>query len=307
MAKKLLLPKDAREHLLRRYNNQHKAWLLGDGQWPLSIALGIPTEKDVASDVLSVREWVDAWSAWPSPGQVSWISRQWGHLGTQRLPGAIELRNPHEVATVLGHGMRWSTIERRYQQLSGRWPHLAGQPVIGKHFSVLADYLDEDFSRLIRMLDWLERNPKSGLSPRQLPVEGIDTKWLEKRTGVITELFRALQRDESRGDFFAACGLRRPAHRIRLRILCPKLRELIGGLKDIESPFPELASLPMAPRTVLIVENLETGLALPDMEGVVAFMKLGNAVSILSEFPWLHGFTLHLFTRPDMTLDVIAL
>ena len=61
MAKKLLLPKDAREHLLRRYNNQHKAWLLGDGQWPLSIALGIPTEKDVASDVLSVREWVDAW------------------------------------------------------------------------------------------------------------------------------------------------------------------------------------------------------------------------------------------------------
>ena len=31
MAKKLLLPKDVTEWLTRRYTNQHKAWLLGEG------------------------------------------------------------------------------------------------------------------------------------------------------------------------------------------------------------------------------------------------------------------------------------
>ena len=40
-------------------------------------------------------------------------------------------------------------------------------------------------------------------------------------------------------------------------------------------------------RTVLIVENLETGLALPDMPGVVAVMKLGAAGKLVAALPWL--------------------
>lgn len=48
----------------------------------------------------------------------------------------------------------------------------------------------------------------------------------------------------------------------------------------------ELALLSLTPRAVLIVENLETGLALPEMPGVVALMKLGNAVGALARLPW---------------------
>lgn len=289
MTRKLLLPKELSELLLRRYNNQHKAWLLGEGQWPLSVSLGVPTEKDVAGDASGVRRWVDAWSTWSGPGKVSWVSRQWARLGTQQLPASLELATPLEAASALGHGRRWRTVEQRYQLLIARWPQLAGQSVVGRYFSVLSDYSDQDFSRLMAMLDWLEQNPASGLAPRQLPVAGLDTKWLEKRTGLITDFLRSIRGDDTPGDFYSICGLRRPAPRIRLRILCPKLRQQVGGLNDIEAPLLEVAQLSISPRHILIVENLETGLALPDMDGVLAFMRLGNAVTMLAEVPWLQG------------------
>ncbi|HLO65262.1 MAG TPA: DUF3322 domain-containing protein, partial [Azonexus sp.] len=230
MTRKLLLPKQLREFLLRRYNNQHKAWLLGEGQWPLAVSLGVPTEQDVAGDASGVRRWVDAWATWAGPGKVSWVSRQWARLGTHQLPASLELATPLEAASILGHGRQWSTVEQRYRRLIERWPQLAGQSVIGRYFSVLSDYSDQDLSRLIAMLDWLEQNPASALAPRQLPVAGLDTKWLEKRTGLITDFLKNIRGDDTPGDFYSICGLRRPAPRIRLRILCPKLRQTVGKL-----------------------------------------------------------------------------
>src|SRR5258708_25019638 len=45
--------------------------------------------------------------------------------------------------------------------------------------------------------------------------------------------------------------------------------------------------LPIEPRSLVIIENLETGLALPDLAGTVAVIRLGNAVSALEALPWL--------------------
>lgn len=289
MAKKLLLPKDVVDFLSRRYANQHKAWLLGEGQWPMTVALGLPTENDVAKDVSGVRQWVDAWASWSGPACVAQVSRQWPRLGTQALPASLEISGPAEVAAIVGQGQRWRMAAHRYERVTRHWPQLAGNSVLRRHFGVLADYTEADFTRLVAMLEWLEKNPASGLAPRQLPVPGLDTKWLEKRTGVITDLLKAIRGGDEAGDFYSVCGLKRPAPRIRIRILCPELRRTVGGLKDIEAPVSDLAELCIKPQRAIIVENLETGLALPDSEATVAFMRLGNAVSLLAELPWLRN------------------
>jgi len=67
------------------------------------------------------------------------------------------------------------------------------------------------------------------------------------------------------------------------------LRQAVGGLSDIEAPIEDLAQLKLRPKTLLVVENLATGLALPPMPGTVAFMKLGHAISDLAHIPWLFG------------------
>lgn len=286
MAKKLL-PKDVTEWLARRYANQHKAWLLGEGQWPITVNLGIPTETDATQDIGGVRHWVDAWSDWHGPAKLSWLSRQWSRLGTQNLPASLEIAAPTDVASLIGQGKRWRTAAERYQRFVDRWPQLTGHAVLGRNFGVLADYAEVDFTRLFSMLDWLEKNPSSGLAPRQLPVAGLDTKWLEKRAGVVTDLLKSIRAIDDVADFYSICGLKRPIPRIRARILCPELRGTLGGLRDIEVPVTELNGLAIAPRCAIIVENLETGLALPDIPDTVAFMRLGNAVSLLSSLTWL--------------------
>jgi hypothetical protein len=71
--------------------------------------------------------------------------------------------------------------------------------------------------------------------------------------------------------------------------MCPELRKLVGGLRDFETPIEDLAALQIQPKAAVIVENLGTGMALPDIPGTVGIMKLGNAVSALGTVPWLQG------------------
>lgn len=289
MPKKLLSPEAALEFLIRRFNNQHQTWVAGGGSWPLHVSLGAPTQKDIAEDSGAIRNWANAWQSTTGPGEVAFEERQFARLGKHRLPVSLTFSDASQVAAAVGQGRRWSTAVERYQRMLRRWPLLEQESALASKFEVLADYGNEDFERLMSLLAWLESNPTSGLYLRQLPVEGLDTKWLEKRTGLVATLLRALRAaaPDHEGDFHKLCGLRKPAHRARIRLLCPFMRTLVGGLCDIEAPVGELAKLPIAPKAVVIVENLETGLALPDLPGVAVVMRLGNAVSALRKLPWL--------------------
>ncbi|UXU90525.1 Wadjet anti-phage system protein JetD domain-containing protein [Burkholderia sp. S-53] len=290
MPKKLLSPEAARDFLVRRFNNQHQTWLAGGGSWPLNVSLGAPTEKDIAENPTAVRSWASAWQARTGPGEVVFEERQFARLGKHMLPVTLSLADANQVSAAVGQSRRWTTAAGRFRLMLDRWPPLAHGSALASKFAVLADYTGEDFDRLMSLVAWLEANPQSGLYLRQLPVEGLDTKWLEKRTGLIAGLLRAIKGvDGEDGDIHALCGLRKPAHRVRIRLLCPSLRAQVGGLCDVEAPAIELARLPIAPRTVFIVENLETGLALPDVPDAVVVMRLGNAVGALGAFPWMQA------------------
>ena len=284
---KLLSPDAARDFLVRRFNNQHQAWLAGDGTWPLQIPLGMPTEKDATDDTLAVRAWVSSWATWKHVGEVSRAVRKWARLGEQELPVALTIFSPEDVATLVGQAPRWSRATERYAQMVEKWPQLGTGGALAARFNVLADYSEVDFTRLIALLDWLVQNPASNVYLRQLPVEGLDTTWAEQRTGIITGLLKDIKQDTNDGNFHELCGLLRPPHRVRIRLLCPQLRSLVGGLNDVEAPIGDIAALPIEPSAAIIVENLDTGMALPDIPGTVGIMKLGNAVSALGSVPWL--------------------
>ncbi len=56
-----------------------------------------------------------------------------------------------------------------------------------------------------------------------------------------------------------------------------------------------LAALQLAPTISLVVENLHTGIALPDIDGTVAFMRMGLPVDQLEALGWLRGVRRHLY------------
>lgn len=284
-------PDDVRVLLQRKFQSKHREWLRSSnnnqaGMWPLDIPLNIPTEQVAIKQPESVRSWIAAWRDWQGPGNLIWSNRQWRLLGTQRVPEKLILSTSIEVAAWIGETVRWTCAEARYQQFVNDWPQIA--EVLPKYFSVLADYSDVNFYRLKDMLSWICANPNSSLYPRQLPITGVDSKWLESRRGLVSELITHIQCDVFNDkDFFQRCGLKPLPLLIRLKILDPQLRNKLGGLGDISAPLEQVAMLDIPITHTFIVENLQTGLAFDDLPGAVVIMRLGYGIDILGRLPWL--------------------
>lgn len=288
------LPDNIRDILKRRFQSKHREWLKASiadkgfkAAWPLKINLGIPTEQDALRQPDGVRAWICAWRSWPGKGSLAWSERRWRSLGTQSVPEKLILEGPDDVAVWIGEATRWSRAVNRFRLLIQRWPTLID--ALPRHFGVLADYGDPDFLRLSDMLSWICNNPNSNLYPRQIPVAGVDTKWLESRKNLVSELVATIQGDPpGERDFFRRCGLRPPPQLIRLRILDPGLRSRFGGLTDISAPWEEIAALGITPAHTFIVENLQTGLAFGDLKNSVVIIGLGYGVDVLGQIPWIH-------------------
>jgi hypothetical protein len=244
-----------------------------NGHWPLEIPLGAPSEAEAARDVSAMREWVSAWRAWSGPGEVGWIERRWRSLGTQRLPDRVVVLNATDAAACVGEAERWRTALSRYEVMVSRRPSL--ELKLPRYFDLLADAQAADIGRIESVLEWLGSNPTRQLYPRQLPIAGIDTKWLEAHLGIISDLWGA------------PVEFRRAPFTVRVRLLDPELCRAAGGLSDICAPVDQLAALNIQPATVWIVENLQTGLAFEPLPGSVIFMGLGYGVPVLSSIPWI--------------------
>ncbi|WP_426103612.1 Wadjet anti-phage system protein JetD domain-containing protein [Massilia sp. TSP1-1-2] len=280
-------PPEVRQLLVRRFAGGAADWLAGaPGPWPMNIPLGLPTEAQALRQTDAVRAWVGAWAAWQGAGELTWVQRQWKVLGEQRLPTTLTLHSADDAARWAGQYERWQRASTRFALLTQRWPALAQR--LPRLFSVLADYNDADFLRLGDMLAWLLANPASALYVRQLPVLGVDSKWLESRKGVLAELLAALRPGAAQSDdFYQMCGLKKAPPQVRMRVLDPLLRARVGGLGDITAPPAQLAALALPASRVFIVENLQTGLAFGDIPGAVVFMGLGYSVDLLGQVPWI--------------------
>ena len=303
-------PEEALAWARQRFSNQKRRWLDELGQWPLELSLERPSEQDALQQPEAVRQWSHAWAQWSSGRSprtesagitLGTLTVAWRRMGEQTLPDRLSFASSAAVAEFVGERATWTRVIDRRQTLCGRWPQLKDAG-LGTHFEVLATWAEADFERLVSLLSWFEQNPRSGLLLRQLPVSGIDTKWIDlHRRGVVADMLRRLRcgaaaaadQEGVQGepvealDFYKLCGLRRPAPRVRVLVLCPELRRASGGMRDIEAPLDQLQQLAIRPRKALMVENQETAYSLPDFEGTVALVKLGNAVSLSAQLPWM--------------------
>jgi hypothetical protein len=289
-------PDEVRSEAKRRFANRYKDWLIRDVEedqpqaspWLQEFSLGVPTEHQADGRLEDVRRWIAEWRSWTGPGTVTWVERRWRLIGTQNVPERLVFSTPEELADFVDEHARWQRMLRVSQDLVSNWPSL--KRGIARWASLLADCVDHDLVRLISMLRWIESHPESRLYVRQLPIPGMDTKWIEQRTGMIAALLHDIRvdRDGTKG-FYEACGLRPLPQYVRVRILDPALREMAGGLGDITGTIDQIGSWNIFPDAVLIVENVQTGLAFDDMPGTVVIMGLGYSVDLLQKLPWVHS------------------
>lgn len=301
----MLEPDALRIRLRTAWARNRHSWLIGGGEWPLAYSTKPPTEAQAQQQWGVFDAWLTRWRGEIGYGHVEYVERSWPRLGTQRLPQRWLLASPQEVAAELGEAGRWQQARSRFDRLvagfgrkaepvsdgaggeappeeSARWPQ-----TLSRSFDLLADLAEQDFDRLVMALDWLLQHRDSGLYLRQVPIAGIDSKWIEPYRGVLGSWLAALSDADPIRGFHAASGLRPMPDRIRLRLLDPALRAMVGGLADIAAPWDAVVDLNLPVRRAVIVENLATGLAFDDLPGTVVFMARGYAVEPFADIPWL--------------------
>jgi len=183
--------------------------------------------------------------------------------------------------------------------------------IIQSHFPALNDWLATHtaeviahhgkWAALIQVVEYFLQNPRPGLFARELPLQGLGTKFVESHKAILysllNELLPATAIDETFtgiAQFEKRFGLRTDAPRMRFRWLDPILAEKnTGGLEDLSVPVNEIAHKPWPVKRVLIVENktnllrADVYLTLPAMLGTMAIFGSGRAAALLANIEWL--------------------
>lgn len=243
------------------YRNNFRQWLLGEFS-PLTISLRPPSQRQVETDDgTAFRYWMDEWSS--SPVTAEYEKRRLGYYGTYDIPVRIILDSPDKAAKAAGLLKQW----RRISEVFGRFCAELGSEVrvpLAHTSLAWVNWNDADVVRFIRVIQWLRENPADQHFIRELPIKGVDTKWMENHLKTIKVLMGPIEFKEK-------------PRLVEVRSLDSELHPF--GLAHLSCPLNELSRIQA--QHFLIVENYMTFLALPAMSGTIAINGGGFQVQRL--------------------------
>lgn len=276
----------ARALAAKKLSGKLTEWSLTQPESPAwKLSLKPPTESQALGDQRAAetwaREWVEAGRS--ASTDVIWESRSWRALGQQSVPIRIELDTAESMADFAGgqSARDWRTLSQRVATLRGAFGR--SEPLdraIRRHSTEILRWEERRFEQVVAAVEWLTEHSVEGMRPRQLPIRGVDSKWFASHRSLLTALHAAVTQR-------AELGIVDSDRLIRVRFLDASLAP--GGLGDVAAPPEGLAGLTIRPRSVLVLENLESLLALPGWPGLVAIHGNGYAVDVVGDLPWLRG------------------
>ncbi|NHM15739.1 hypothetical protein GMI69_03505 [Eggerthellaceae bacterium zg-887] len=297
----MLSVEEARAKARRCYEKRYPAWAVrmiaealqqaddvacASDRW--EIGLKPPTEKEVLQDHLQAHAWANSWRRAAETFSVRFTERSWPSVGTQHVPLKLTLTGAGEIASFAECARHWETCLQRTKafitKLVAPRDHAAHalSPAdfarFERHVSTLVSLPEDDWQRLCDVLRWLQNHPAVALFARELPVRGVDSKWVEHHNRLVWDLGEALTGQP------VHIRLKAPTQ-FRVRLLDE--RRSACGLRDFAASADELAHLSDPPHTVIICENLVSLLTLPPFSEALGMHGAGYAVGDVASIPWL--------------------
>jgi hypothetical protein len=153
--------------------------------------------------------------------------------------------------------------------------------------------------RLIAVVRYFQENPAPVLPVRLLPIEGVDTKFIEQYNGVLCQLLDVILPQAaihvSHKILSKRYGLPEQAPLIECAWNDPALVAQYGGFNRLSFPVDQLAQIPLAASHILVVENRNSMLQVlqqPFSDGIVIFGG-GYGISLLKDCQWLRQKVLY--------------
>jgi hypothetical protein len=249
---------------------------------PLGIPIRGPSAAQIGESLAEVRQWAAEWAE-AGRGPLRLEYRQVGgrHFGTNSIPGRAWLDSYEDTWALLRVGSEVRCLTGLLKAVTGT--RLV--PWVTLH-PMRALRLASDWDKLLATVRWIEQRQTHGMYLRQVDVPGVDTKFIERHKGVLSEFLDA-QLDPSRvhvaPDFAGRYGfLRKPGY-VRFRVAGG-----FRGFSELSVRADEFTAAPDGIARAYVIENEITYLAFPLPVAAMAILGSGYAVPVLQPLGWLN-------------------
>lgn len=267
---------DAVRDITRRLEEDwHQTVSGGEGRWPQRVSLlGELKQSALEADFDRYRRWALEWQEWQrsNPAELERVNRTVRGT-TQRLPVRLEIPDADAAAQIVG-GQWPARLARgrgRHQLLANNFPNQG----LARIVRATDAFSDIDVDLLISTALWFRNHDAAGLTPRQVPIPGLHSKWLNTNRNLVSELA---------GKADLGLTVNRPS-RVHFGYLDPAWT---GRRFDICTAGDAKAHPAYSPSIIVICENRDTAQLFPPIPGGIAVEGDGLAApGILSRFSWI--------------------
>jgi hypothetical protein len=274
-----------------------RAYALGEPWQPITLPVKGPGAVELLERFDQARSWAtvfehDARNRDGSPRFTVEVKTVHGrNLGTNHIPARITVESFEQLCQLLRTTDEVRDWDRLLEQTRDRVP--AALPWVAQHPRVALGCRDV-WTKVVATVEWITAHDNCGLYLRQLDVDGVDTKFVERHQKLLDALLTAVLPRERinplipRSDFSRRFGFASKPSYTRFRILDPGIGVFPKGVTELTLRTDELAEHALEATTVFIIENEVTYLSFPEVTGSIVVFGSGFARGGVRDLPWLH-------------------
>ncbi len=285
----------------REWDNRRtlKSRLNGQKPFPISIGLKPPKGNTALADLTHFQCFIDSWKKCKYNQYVQWKSVNYRQLSNQSVPTHLIIPDIETLAALLGDSQshtlkQWIVAITRLRTLADD----KNNAIQNTLFNTLIEHLEfihhcspQDIDAIIQLVPQLFKNMGVGNYLRALPVIGIDSKFIETNEYFIESITDVLHEGSVKESGGLVAWLnchQNPSSWLMIRPLCEVTRAKLGNLPLLKMDTETLQKFALPAQRILVVENIQSGLALPTLDNTIAVIGGGKNI-VWMNVPWLQS------------------
>lgn len=288
-------PAAARGKLARRWSSGEllATHARGGPVTPVELVITGPSTSELAERHDEASRWVLAWRQVGASAGITVRTRESGgrSIGRNSVPSRLMIDTDAALWSFLGVTREVRCFDALLADVDSAGVGDRIRDWMAERPLTVLDHA-ADWPAVTATARWLAGSAGTGRQLREIPIPGVDTKFIESHRGVLAALLDAcgatVDATAPPSRFTRRYGYAEKPARVVLRSLDPH-RPLLAGITELAVRAAEIEALPLGAHTrVVIVENETTYLSLPPLAATIAVLGGGYAVSIVARAPgWL--------------------
>ncbi len=284
-----------------------RAFMEGESLFPFVIKLKTPTQKTFRESMATLDREIKSLESLRL--QLHYQEFEFKSVGKQRLPVHLEILSQEMLLKFLHKEEEFAEFARAYEEATTAFSSLKNLFILKPNLLLQNRGV---IAELLAICRFFVANPKPDIYIRELSIEGVDTKFIQKNRAVVDSFLATILEEKhydvkitklSESGFEKKYGLKYELPLVRFRILDEAL--YIQGLSDLSLTTEEFGSLNLECEHIFIVENKITMLSFMNVKKAIVLFGNGYGAGRIKNAKWLKNK--HIYYWGDIDMDGFAI